>query len=241
MGGVMSSIIPGIYVGGITSARSESELNNCEITHICSAFQYPLKLDITRIHRQFIIQDSPEEDISKFFTDAIDFIHGARVNHGNVLIHCACGISRSVSLTMAYLLCITDFNLKDIYKGLRAARLGASPNTGFLRQLKQFEESGDYLKVRQFIDAKYGPWPEAAKAADRAAMETHIAAQETFIQTGYYPWDEQPKEQNSDGTKVKSVRYTYRIPGARTLEEALLESAPTLTSSSQSSTSSSSD
>lgn len=40
----MSSIIPGIYVGGITSARSESELNNCEITHICSAFQYPLKL-----------------------------------------------------------------------------------------------------------------------------------------------------------------------------------------------------
>lgn len=40
----MSSIIPGIYVGGLTSARSESELNNFEITHICSAFQYPLNL-----------------------------------------------------------------------------------------------------------------------------------------------------------------------------------------------------
>lgn len=58
------------------------------------------------------------------------------------------------------------------------------------RQLKQFEDSGDYLKVRQFIDAKYGPWPETSKAADRAAMEAHISAQEAFIQNGYYPWDE---------------------------------------------------
>ncbi|VDO00075.1 unnamed protein product [Rodentolepis nana] len=132
MGGAMSSIIPGIYVGGLTSARSERELNDFEITHICSAFQYPLNLDIKRTHRQFIIRDSPEADISKFFTDAIDFIHGARVNHGNVLIHCACGISRSVSITMAYLLCVTDFSLRDIYKAMRAARLGASPNSGFI-------------------------------------------------------------------------------------------------------------
>lgn len=33
---------------------------------------------------------------------------------------------------MAYLLCITDFKLRDIYKGMRAARLGACPNYGFL-------------------------------------------------------------------------------------------------------------
>ncbi|KAM3173571.1 hypothetical protein ACTXT7_012257 [Hymenolepis weldensis] len=180
--------------------------------------------DLKRTHRQFIIQDSPEADISKFFTDAIDFIHSARVNHGNVLIHCACGISRSVSITMAYLLCITDFNLKDIYKGMRAARLGASPNLGFIRQLKQFEDSGDYLKVRQFIDAKYGPWPETSKAADRAAMEAHISAQEAFIQNGYYPWDEPLETDSKDGSRPRSTRYTYRVPGARTLDEALLES-----------------
>lgn len=161
MGGVMSSIVPGVYVGGLTSARSESELNQCQITHICSAFQYPLSLvslknsvrfencfvisptnyflplvrhfiwspfdimmigfnfeflltnlanislfvkqilvsftpfilcvissqDPKRVHKQFVIQDSPDEDIAKHFVDAADFIHGARVNHGTVLIH----------------------------------------------------------------------------------------------------------------------------------------------------------
>nr|CDS29408.1 dual specificity protein phosphatase [Hymenolepis microstoma] len=224
MGGVMSSIIPGIYVGGLTSARSESELNNFEITHICSAFQYPLKLDLKRTHRQFVIRDSPDANIAKFFMDAIDFIHGARVDHGNVLIHCACGISRSVSITMAYLLCITDFSLKDIYKAMRAARLGASPNSGFIRQLKHFEESGEYLQVRQFIDAKYGPWSEDSRMADRAAMEAHIANQDAFIQNGYYPWDEPSETDSENGSKPRSIRYTYRVQGARTLDEALLES-----------------
>ncbi|KAH9278495.1 Dual specificity protein phosphatase 22 [Echinococcus granulosus] len=211
MGGVMSSIVPGVYVGGLTSARSESELNHCQITHICSAFQYPLSLDPKRVHKQFIIQDSPEEDIAKYFVDAIDFIHGARVNHGTVLIHCACGISRSVSLTMAYLLCITDFKLRDIYKGLRAARLGACPNYGFLRQLQRFEESGDYLKARQFLIAKYGPWSPEKLAADRAAMETHIAAQEAFIQTGYYPWDGRPPSAPATGEKGASARFICRL------------------------------
>ncbi|VDM19824.1 unnamed protein product [Hydatigera taeniaeformis] len=227
MGGVMSSIVPGVYVGGLTSARSESELNQCQITHICSAFQYPLSLDSRRVHKQFVVQDSPDEDIGKHFVDAADFIHGARVNHGTVLIHCACGISRSVSLTMAYLLCITDFKLRDIYKGMRAARLGACPNYGFLRQLQRFEESGDNLKARQFLLAKYGAWPAEKAAADQAAMEAHIAAQEAFIQTGYYPWDERPSPAPAQGEKPTSTRFICRLSdGASTLEEALASAPP---------------
>ncbi|VDL92551.1 unnamed protein product [Schistocephalus solidus] len=42
MGGSMSIIVPGIYVGGISSAKSEAQLDENRITHICSALHYPL-------------------------------------------------------------------------------------------------------------------------------------------------------------------------------------------------------
>lgn len=116
------------------------------------------------MHKQFVLSDSPDEDISKFFIDASDFVHGARINNGTVLIHwyilrllrsfsiffnrsstrtrsivpfvfSACGISRSVSLTIAYLIAITDFDVMNIYKAVRAARLGACPNPGFIVSL----------------------------------------------------------------------------------------------------------
>ncbi|VDO07727.1 unnamed protein product [Rodentolepis nana] len=93
-----------------------------------------------------------------------------------------------------------------------------------LRQLKQFEESGEYLNVRQFIDAKYGLWSEDRKMADRAAMEAHIANQDAFIEKGYYPWDEPSETGSENGSKPRSIRYTYRVQGAKTLDDALLES-----------------
>ncbi|VDD80179.1 unnamed protein product [Mesocestoides corti] len=230
MGGVMSSVVPGIYVGGLSSARSEKQLDEYQITHICSAFQYPLTLDAKRVHRQFTVWDSPDENISRFFVDAADFIHGARMDHGAVLIHCACGISRSVSLTIAYLLCITNFSLREIYKAMRAARIGACPNAGFLRQLLHFEESGSHLKARQFLLAKYGPWPEDKEAADREALQRHIAIQEEFIKTGYYPWDERPPSETASSDEEakdkKPVQFVCRLlDNAKTLDEALA-SAP---------------
>lgn len=95
------------------------------------------------------------------------------------------------------------------------------------RQLQRFEESGDHLKARQFLMAKYGPWSAEKLAADRAAMEAHIAAQEAFIQTGYYPWDERPPSTPTAGEKATSARFICRLAdGASTLEEALASAPP---------------
>ncbi len=40
----MSQIVPGIYIGGLTCARSEKQLDEYQITHVCSAFQYPINV-----------------------------------------------------------------------------------------------------------------------------------------------------------------------------------------------------
>lgn len=44
----------------------------------------------------------------------------------------ACGVSRSVTLTLAYLLVLTELSLKDLLKAVQGARSCANPNSGFM-------------------------------------------------------------------------------------------------------------
>uniref|UniRef100_A0A0X3NYR2 Dual specificity protein phosphatase 22 n=1 Tax=Schistocephalus solidus TaxID=70667 RepID=A0A0X3NYR2_SCHSO len=240
MGGSMSIIVPGIYVGGISSAKSEAQLDENRITHICSALHYPLTVDQGRIHKQFLVRDSPDEDLSKHFLTAAEFIHSGRVSNGSVLVHCACGISRSVSFVIAYLLCITDFSLSDLYKALRAARVGACPNTGFLRQLQHFEKTEAHKQGRKFLIAQFGEWPPERAALDSQEINRLIAIQDEFIRTGYYPGDVRPPESRNDATvdaggdagnsstdspQPKPTSFFCRLRDTqRTLEEALSDS-----------------
>ena len=68
-----------------------------------------------------------------------DFIHGARLRDGNVLIHCLAGMSRSVTVCVAYVMTITNLNWKDALKVVRTGRAVANPNLGFQTQLQEFE------------------------------------------------------------------------------------------------------
>lgn len=53
--------------------------------------------------------------------------------------HSVAGVSRSVTVTVAYLMSITDLDSKDALKSVRGAREIASPNHGFVKQLQDFE------------------------------------------------------------------------------------------------------
>ena len=39
------------------------------------------------VHKSFKAKDDAIQNISQFFAEAIEFIHNARVNNGNVLVH----------------------------------------------------------------------------------------------------------------------------------------------------------
>ena len=56
----------------------------------------------------FKASDNSAQDIKKYFVDAIDFIHNARLNGGNVLVHCLAGISRSTTLVIAYIMTVLE-------------------------------------------------------------------------------------------------------------------------------------
>uniref|UniRef100_A0A182K9B9 Dual specificity protein phosphatase 22 n=1 Tax=Anopheles christyi TaxID=43041 RepID=A0A182K9B9_9DIPT len=86
-----------------------------------------------------IAADKPDQNLSQYFSVCNDFIHSARLKEGNVLIHCLAGMSRSVTVAVAYIMCVTPLSWKEALKVVRAGRSIANPNLGFQNQLQDFE------------------------------------------------------------------------------------------------------
>lgn len=83
--------------------------------------------------------DTPDQNLSQYFSVCNDFIHAARLRDGNVLIHCLAGMSRSVAVTVAYIMSVTNLSWRESLKVVRSGRSVANPNSGFQMQLQDFE------------------------------------------------------------------------------------------------------
>lgn len=83
--------------------------------------------------------DTHNQNLSQYFSVCNDFIHSARLRNGKILIHCLAGISRSVTIVVAYIMSVTDYGWKDSLKVVRAGRNVANPNLSFQSQLQDFE------------------------------------------------------------------------------------------------------
>lgn len=231
----MSRIIPGVYVGGIASASSKSQLAENNVTHICTVLHYEFHAS-TGKQTIFLADDSPSQDLSRYFKDACLFIHEARISGGGVLIHCACGVSRSVTITLAYLMVISGLPLCQLYKAIQGARPCAFPNLGFVRQLIEFETSHSLTDIRALIVTKFGEWPQSKLEEDLNELRAHMVSQDYFIKYGVYPHENQlqdsPTESDPsnssltiDASKQPATKYGfYTFPNRqrpRTFEEVL--------------------
>jgi protein-tyrosine phosphatase len=66
-------------------------------------------------------QDHEDYEIYKFFNQTYDFINQSR-KHTNVLVHCMAGISRSVTIVIAYLLKKFKCSLGEVIRMLQRKR-----------------------------------------------------------------------------------------------------------------------
>lgn len=98
--------------------------------------------------------DTPEQNLSQYFAVCNDFIHAARLRDGNVLIHCLAGMSRSVTVTVAYIMTVTPMNWRDALKVVRSRRNIANPNSNFQGQLEDFE-SNRLVDERKRLKERY--------------------------------------------------------------------------------------
>ncbi|KAJ2939615.1 hypothetical protein O0L34_g14332 [Tuta absoluta] len=85
------------------------------------------------------IADHWSQNLSVHFPQAIRFIEEAMEAGCGVLVHCVAGVSRSVTVTLAYLMQRHRLCLRDAFELVRARKTDIAPNFHFMRQLHSFE------------------------------------------------------------------------------------------------------
>ncbi|KAG0667864.1 hypothetical protein C6P45_005278 [Maudiozyma exigua] len=83
---------------------------------------------------------SHDSKIAKDLYDWTDLIHMASMNDKRVLVHCQCGVSRSASLIVAYIMRYDKLHLNDAYNKLKLIAKDVSPNMGLIFQLMEWDE-----------------------------------------------------------------------------------------------------
>ncbi|KAM6350514.1 dual specificity protein phosphatase 22 isoform 2-T2 [Podargus strigoides] len=155
MGNGMNKILPGLFIGNFKDARDVEQLSKNNITHILSIHDSARPMLEGVKYLCIPAADSPSQNLARHFRESIKFIHECRLTGEGCLVHCLAGVSRSVTLVVAYIMTITDFGWEDALCVVRAARSCANPNMGFQRQLQDFEKH-DVDQFRQWLKEEYG-------------------------------------------------------------------------------------
>ena len=139
-----------LFLGDGFMSEEKNVMINLKITHIINVtkcfFMLDEKIKKKIAYLQLQIDDSAAETISKFFDKACDFIDQALKQNNNkkkknvVFVHCMAGISRSASIMIAYLMKMKKYTLCEAYIHVKKCRPRISPNSGFLKELVEYEK-----------------------------------------------------------------------------------------------------
>jgi len=137
-----SEIVPGLWISDHASVCDLQALRDRDIKHIVCAVlgvkaMFPKDFQYLRLP----LRDTRDEDIYQFFELAADTIHQALENQEPVLVHCRCGVSRSVSLVCAYFIKYRGMNDVEAIRAVQKRRACANPNQSFRNQLRSFAET----------------------------------------------------------------------------------------------------
>jgi protein-tyrosine phosphatase len=127
----------------ISFSNHKTRLTRRNITHILSVVWIRPKADLipSNIKHLFLkADDSISFNMSPYFDQACEFIEQARQSNGRILVHCACGVSRSTTLCCAYLIKHHSMSVEQAITHLRARRHIVQPNPAFLEQLIRYNE-----------------------------------------------------------------------------------------------------
>ncbi|KAM4816862.1 dual specificity protein phosphatase 22 isoform X1 [Urocitellus parryii] len=173
MGNGMNKILPGLYIGNFKDARDAEQLSKNKVTHILSVHDSARPMLEGVKYLCIPAADSPSQNLTRHFKESIKFIHECRLQGEGCLVHCLAGVSRSVTLVIAYIMTVTDFGWEDALHTVRAGRSCANPNLGFQRQLQEFEKH-EVHQYRQWLKEEYGenPLRDAEEAKNILGLST---------------------------------------------------------------------
>ena len=145
----------GVYLSNWSSATDEKLLKSHNIKAVLcinnvAKQNHELKVyaNLGIHHFQIDADDAEHVDLKKWFGKTNTIIEHFVSREQPILIHCTAGISRSVTIVLAYFLylvhCRGNYRpgfpiINTLYKWLRSKRGQAVPNPGFYTQLIKFE------------------------------------------------------------------------------------------------------
>ena len=132
----------GLFIGDWTAADDIKTLVSKKINFVLTALPHSIAQKPEYVQnniKQLVVSadDMPSFNMAPHFDLAFEFISNALQN-GNVLVHCAAGISRSSTLTMVYLMRSRRENYDKCLAFLRTKRPICTPNYGFQKQLREY-------------------------------------------------------------------------------------------------------
>lgn len=131
-----------MHLGGHVVAKSREILKANGITHVVNCVRgehsnyFPDDFNYLGLY----LQDWNQEEIYCVFYDCFDFIESARDMEGKVYIHCSQGVSRSATVTAAYIMWRTNQSVDTVLEQLKKARAVVEPNIGFYFQLTSWDK-----------------------------------------------------------------------------------------------------
>uniref|UniRef100_A0A1L8E2X3 Dual specificity protein phosphatase n=1 Tax=Nyssomyia neivai TaxID=330878 RepID=A0A1L8E2X3_9DIPT len=159
--GAPIEILPGLFLGNASHSEDSRALQKYNIRYVLNVTP-----DLPNVfegsggiqYLQIPITDHWSQDVAVYFPTAIQFIEEARTKGAAVLVHCLAGVSRSVTVTLAYLMHARSLCLNDAFSLVRSRKPDVSPNFHFMEQLHSFERQ---LKAtptgRQTMEAPQAP------------------------------------------------------------------------------------
>jgi protein-tyrosine phosphatase len=145
-----SQVLPHVCIAGEAIAKDRQALYDHQILRIlnCAGTVLPCHhtADATLQYFKLPLNDAPEEQIGRYFYPVIEMLQEAEKEGQKALVHCHQGVSRSVTLVVAYIMCTQQRSYEQAFHSVREARGVGQPNVGFTCQLIEFEQRFNPIK-----------------------------------------------------------------------------------------------
>jgi len=143
-----------LYIGGLYALYQTDLIRAAGITHVLSVIDYDPGLNVkpTMAHLKGLwicAEDTPNEDLLKWFGQACDFVEKGLSEGGSVFVHCAMGKSRSATLVVAFLMRKYGLGWREGLRWVEEGRPVCEPNVGFKEQLGVWERMCGVEKVEE--------------------------------------------------------------------------------------------
>jgi len=139
-----------LYLGSLSAATDKDLLRQHHITHIVhvlgDGYWFPSNPGESGgvwkdgfFSYRIDIQDESTEDLGRHLEAVCGFIDRTLRSGRNLLVHCHQGISRSASITIAYLIYNQGMSFEAAHGMVKRKRACIKPNSGFVRVLQEWD------------------------------------------------------------------------------------------------------